>query len=54
MTKAQETYCTTLNLLGSDLEVPPEIQSMVDREHAAADPEFKHVLDLRSAESLVA
>lgn len=39
MTKAEEAYFATLNLLGSDVQ-PPEIQKLLDREHALADPNF--------------
>lgn len=46
MNKAQEVYAETLNLLGSDVLVP-EIQELVDQEHAEADPVFKAVLEGR-------
>ena len=47
MTRAQEIYADTLNLLGSDLltDGQSEIQEMLDREHAAADPLFKQELE---------
>lgn len=32
MTRAQEVYADTLNLLGSDV-LPPDIQKIVDAEH---------------------
>lgn len=47
MTKEQEVYVTLLNTLGSDVE-PPEIQAMVDRVHAKADPEFAAMVALRA------
>ncbi len=40
MTKAQEIYVATLNLLGSDPE-PDYIQVLLDEEHAAADPGYR-------------
>jgi hypothetical protein len=46
MTKAEEVYAETLNLLGSD-PLEPELQELVDREHAAADPAFARVLAKR-------
>jgi len=44
MTEAEHVYFGTLNLLGSDVE-PPEIQEMLDREHAKADPAFARHLE---------
>lgn len=37
MSREEDVYLTTLNLLGSDFE-PPEIQEILDREHGLADP----------------
>lgn len=50
MTKAQEVYASTLNLLGSDV-LDPDIQESIDREHAEADPDFKKRLDARHVAS---
>lgn len=47
MTRSEEIYASTLNLLGSDVQ-EPEIQDMVDREHAAASPDFSAVLKSRT------
>lgn len=44
MTEAEEVYFSTLNLLGSDVE-PPEIQALIDHEHALADPTFATYLE---------
>lgn len=46
MTRAEEVYADTLNLLGSDPLIPP-IQEAVDHEHALADPAFARVLTAR-------
>jgi hypothetical protein len=46
MTKAQEIYASTLNLLGSDV-LDPDIQESIDREHAEADPDFRKLLNER-------
>lgn len=48
MTKLEEVYVDTLNLLGSD-PLGPELQEVVDREHAAADPCFCAELAKRKA-----
>ena len=45
MTREMETYVTTLNLFGSD--VIPELQPILDYEHALAEPEFAAELNLR-------
>lgn len=47
MTREEEIYYGTLNLLGSDVE-PPEIQVLIDKEHAAAEPAFAALMALRS------
>lgn len=50
MTRAQAIYGDTMNLLGSD-PLPKgqeEIQEMLDREHAEADPAFKKLLEERA------
>ena len=48
MTRAEQVYAETLNLLGSD--VPDEvIQDIVDWEHALADPIFSRTLAERWA-----
>jgi len=39
MPKEIETWIGNLNNLGTDIE-PPEIQEILDREHAAAEPKF--------------
>ncbi len=39
MTKAEAVYADTLNLLGSD-PLDPELQRIVDAEHASADPAY--------------
>jgi hypothetical protein len=53
MTRAEEVYAVTLNLLGSDPLIPA-IQEAVDREHAAADPAFASRLEKRhTADPLV-
>jgi hypothetical protein len=52
MTKAQEVYGDTLNLLGSDPEMPTEIQQIIDHEHAEAFPAFALVLDRRESAAL--
>lgn len=46
MSQAELVYAETLNLLGSDI-LGPEIQELLDREHAEADPDFKEVLSIR-------
>lgn len=55
MTRAEEVYASTLNLLGSDV-LDPELQSIVDDEHALLDHDFKLLLDDRrkSAQSTAA
>lgn len=45
MTPREHAYYDTLNLFGSDVE-PPEIQALIDKEHAAADPKFAAQLKL--------
>ncbi len=52
MTKAQEVYGETLNLLGSD-PLDPDLQAIVDAEHAAADPAFELLLTERSGPKTV-
>ena len=52
MTKAQEIYAETLNLLGSDPGVPSEIQVILDNEHAKASPDFASVLAERAKAAL--
>lgn len=47
MTRAEQIYAETLNLLGSDLTDVPEIREVLDQEHAAADPAFARVLAKR-------
>jgi hypothetical protein len=47
MTKAQEVYATTLNILGSDVFDDVIVQAVVDHEHELADPEFTAVLKSR-------
>lgn len=37
MTKEYEAFIQNLNTFGSDIE-PPEIQAIIDHEHALADP----------------
>lgn len=49
MTKAQEVYLSTLNLLGTGV-LAGELQDVVDREHAAADPIFETELQKRHRE----
>lgn len=44
MTKAQEVYGDTLNLLGCGLVESPELREALDKEHAAADPAFELIL----------
>lgn len=53
MTKAQEVYADTLNLLGSD-PLGPELQDTVDAEHAAADPAFELILSKRREQRILA
>lgn len=48
MTQEEQVYVTLLNTLGSDVE-PPEIQAMVDKVHAKAEPEFAAKMALRAA-----
>ena len=48
MTKAEEVYVSTLNLLGSDPE-PECVQDLLDGEHMLADPEFAERLKERKA-----
>lgn len=43
MTKAQEVYVDTLNLFGTGF-LDPDLQKIVDAEHAAADPAFELTL----------
>jgi hypothetical protein len=52
MTRAEEVYADTLNLLGSDPLIAP-IQEAVDREHALADPAFALVLTARNGLTMV-
>lgn len=40
MTKTEEIYVTTVNLLGSD-QRPDWMQDLVNAEHLAADPSFR-------------
>lgn len=46
MTKAEAVYAETLNLLGSD-PLGPELQRLLDAEHAAADPRYAAKLQNR-------
>lgn len=46
MTRQEEVYADTLNLLGTDVYCE-EIQEAVDQEHALADRKFKKVLEKR-------
>lgn len=46
MTKSEEVYASTLNLLGSDV-LAPFMQDIVDREHALADSSFEAELKRR-------
>lgn len=46
MTKLEEAYIDTLNLLGSDVR-EPLMQEIVDHEHALADPVFEAELKRR-------
>lgn len=48
MTREEEVYYATLNTLGSDVE-PPEIQALIDKEHAAAEPAFAAMMALRAS-----
>jgi hypothetical protein len=49
MTREQQVYADTLNLLGSDVMDDPEIQSLLDQEHAKADRSFAFTLAKRYA-----
>lgn len=46
MTKLEEAYADTLNILGSDI-LDSEMQAIVDHEHALADPRFARELAKR-------
>jgi hypothetical protein len=46
MTKAQQVYADTLNLLGSDV-LEPDLQEIIDREHSLADPDFRKLHEER-------
>lgn len=46
MTKPEEVYVSTLNLLGSDVRTPL-MQDIVDHEHALADSVFEAELERR-------
>jgi hypothetical protein len=54
MTKSQEVYATTLNILGSDVFDDVVVQGIVDHEHELADPEFTNVLKSRREAPAVA
>lgn len=47
MTKYEMVYVDTLNLLGTVLEEPAEIQASINLEHALADPAFAEELRRR-------
>lgn len=47
MTKLEEAYVSTLNLMGSDIVRDPEMQAIIDHEHALADPLFARELAQR-------
>lgn len=49
MTKAQEVYADTLNLIGSDLDEEPTLRRLLDHEHELADPAFELILAERAA-----
>lgn len=53
MTRSQEIYAETLNLLGSDIP-DKTIQDILDHEHALADPGFEKVLEGRQKAAMVA
>lgn len=46
MTKLEEAYAETLNMLGSEV-LDPLMQDIVDHEHALADPRFARELARR-------
>lgn len=46
MTRSEEVYVQTLNLLGSDVP-DKELQEIIDHEHALADPAFARTLAKR-------
>lgn len=49
MTKAQEVYAETLNLIGSDLVEEPTLRRILDHEHELADPAFELILAERAS-----